>query len=159
IRDHGQAKKYYHNMEGYNGRLDAIQAGLLHVKLARLEHWNEQRRANARRYSELIAATNADLVLPFEPAYSNGVYHLYVVRVRNREQFQAQMAAAKVGTAIHYPVPLHLQKAYAHLGYKTADLPNTEKVAAEIVSLPLFPHITEEQIKLVVNAAVDAVSR
>jgi dTDP-4-amino-4,6-dideoxygalactose transaminase len=159
IRDHGQAQKYYHNMEGYNGRLDAIQAGLLHVKLARLEHWNQQRRASARQYSELFAATNADLVLPLEPAYSNGIYHLYVVRVRNREQFQAQMAAAKVGTAIHYPIPLHLQKAYTHLGYKVGDLPNTEKVAADIVSLPMFPHISEEQITVVVNAAADAVSR
>jgi dTDP-4-amino-4,6-dideoxygalactose transaminase len=159
VRDHGQAKKYYHEVVGYNGRLDAIQAGLLHVKLAKLEHWNDQRRTKARLYSELIAATNADLVLPFEPAYSNGTYHLYVIRVPNREQFQVQMAAAKIDTAIHYPVPLHLQKAYAHLGYRTGDLPTTEKIAPEIVSLPMFPHITEEQIKLVVNAAADAVSR
>lgn len=159
IRDHGQAKKYYHEIVGYNGRLDAIQAGLLLVKLSRLEHWNEQRRANARLYSDLIAATNVDLVVPFEPAYSHGIYHLYVVRVPNREQFQVEMAAAKIGTAIHYPVPLHLQKAYAHLGYKAGELPNSEKIAREIVSLPMFPHITEEQINLVVNAAADAVSR
>lgn len=158
IRDHGQAKKYYHELVGYNGRLDAIQAGLLHVKLGRLEYWNEQRRANAKLYSELIAATNADIVLPFEAAYSKGTYHLYVVRVPNREQFQAQMAAAKIGTAIHYPLPLHLQEAYAQLGYRTGDLPNTEKLAREIVSLPMFPHITKEQIELVVNAAADAVS-
>jgi dTDP-4-amino-4,6-dideoxygalactose transaminase len=158
IRDHGQAQRYYHDIEGYNGRLDAIQAGLLRVKLQKLEQWNQQRRANARRYSELFAATSADLVLPFEPAYSKSVHHLYVVRVRDREEFRAQMAAAKVGTAIHYPVPIHLQKAYTHLGYKMGDLPNTERFAGEVVSLPMFPHMSEQQINVVVNTAAYAVS-
>jgi dTDP-4-amino-4,6-dideoxygalactose transaminase len=158
IRDHGQAERYYHDIEGYNGRLDAIQAGLLRIKLAKLKQWNEQRRANAKRYNELFAATSADLVLPFEPAYSKGVYHLFVVRVQNREEFRAQMAAANVGTAIHYPVPVHLQKAYAHLDYKMGDLPNTERFASDIVSLPMFPHLSEEQMQVVVNTASYAAS-
>jgi dTDP-4-amino-4,6-dideoxygalactose transaminase len=158
IRDHGQVQKYYHTIEGYNGRLDAIQAGLLQVKLSKLAQWNEQRRLNARRYSELFLATTPDIVLPFEAAYSKSVYHLYVVRVRNREEFRAQMTAAQVGTAIHYPVPVHLQKAYINLGYTAGDLPNTEQIASQIVSLPMFPHISDDQIKVVVRAASYAAS-
>jgi dTDP-4-amino-4,6-dideoxygalactose transaminase len=159
IRDHGQAERYYHHIVGYNGRLDAIQAGLLQVKLAKLDQWNEQRRTIATLYNELLAGTNAELVLPFQPANSKGIYHLYVVRVRNREQFRAHMQAAKIGTAIHYPIPIHQQKAYAHLRYKTGDLPITEQITSEIVSLPMFPHITDEQIKAVVGAAADAVNQ
>jgi len=158
IRNHGQAEKYYHETEGYNGRLDAIQAGLLQVKLRKLEQWNERRRAIARRYTKLLAGANVELVLPFEPTYSKGTYHLFVVRVRNREHFRAQMLAAKVGTAIHYPLPLHLQNAYAHLCYKIGDLPITEQIASEIISLPMFPHMTEEQVEAVVCAAACAVS-
>ncbi|UWZ83723.1 DegT/DnrJ/EryC1/StrS family aminotransferase [Occallatibacter riparius] len=153
IRDHGQAQKYYHDVEGYNGRLDAIQAGFLRVKLRNLAQGNLQRRAAAKRYNELLAETNADVVLPFELVHSKAVYHLYVIRVRNRDEFRERMAEAKVGTAIHYPVPLHLQKAYKHLGYSVGDFPITEAVSAEIVSLPMFPHITEAQIRAVVNHA------
>jgi dTDP-4-amino-4,6-dideoxygalactose transaminase len=158
LRDHGQAKKYYHDIEGYNGRLDALQAGFLSVKLRHLQKWNEQRRKHSLRYNELFAAA-ADIVTPFEPAYSKAVYHLYVVRVRDREQFQAHLTAANIGTAIHYPIPLHLQNAYIHLGYKAGDLPVTESVAQSIVSLPMFPTLTEASQRRVVDAAAQLVRR
>ena len=120
LRDHGQASKYYHDVEGYNGRLDTIQSGILHAKLKKLEGWNEKRRALAKEYSRLFEGA-ADVMLPHEPAWSKGVYHLYVVRVQGREKLQADLSAAGIGTAIHYPIPLHLQKAYQRLGYKAGD--------------------------------------
>ncbi len=151
LRDHGQAQKYYHDIEGYNGRLDSIQCSFLHVKLQHLAKWNEQRRAAARRYDEAFAGCKG-LVAPVQPECSKSVYHLYVVRVQDREELQQELASAGIGTGIHYPVPLHQQKAYAHLGYKTGDFPITEKVAPEIVSLPMFPNLTAEQQKMAVDA-------
>ncbi|MGB8495414.1 MAG: DegT/DnrJ/EryC1/StrS family aminotransferase [Candidatus Acidiferrum sp.] len=145
IRDHGQAKKYYHDIEGYNGRLDAIQAGWLSVKLRHLAKWNEARRTLAHRYHELLVEAKNSVALPREATWTKGVYHLYVVRVQDREALQAQLAAAGIGTGIHYPIPLHLQKAYEHLGYKKGSFPVTERVAAEIVSLPMFPQLTTTQ--------------
>jgi dTDP-4-amino-4,6-dideoxygalactose transaminase len=147
IRDHGQAKKYYHDIEGYNGRLDSIQAGWLSVKLRHLTKWNESRRAHAHRYHELLAEAKDAVVVPVEAAWTKGVYHLYVVRVQDREAFQAALAEAGIGTGIHYPIPLHLQKAYESLNFKQGDFPVTERVAAEIVSLPMFPQMTHEQVK------------
>jgi len=141
IRDHGQAKKYYHDIEGYNGRLDSIQAGWLSVKLRHLAKWNESRRQLAHRYHELLADAKETVVIPQEAEWTKGVYHLYVVRVQDREALQAYLAEAGIGTAIHYPIPLHVQKAYLHLGYKIGDFPVTERVAAEIVSLPMFPQL------------------
>jgi dTDP-4-amino-4,6-dideoxygalactose transaminase len=151
IRDHGQAKKYYHDIEGYNGRLDSIQAGWLSVKLRHLAKWNESRRALAHRYHELLADAKDALVVPTEAPWTKGVYHLYVVRVQDREAFQAHLAEAGIGTGIHYPIPLHLQKAYQHLGYKAGAFPVTERVAAEIVSLPMFPQLDHAQQELVVK--------
>ena len=156
LRDHGQAQKYYHDIEGYNGRLDSVQCSFLHIKLKHLAKWNEQRRAAAKRYNELFAGAEG-VVLPFEPSYSKAVYHLYVVRVQGREELQKQLAAQGIGTGIHYPVPLHQQKAYAHLGYKTGDFPVTEKVAPEIVSLPMFPNLTAEQQGFVARAVAASV--
>jgi dTDP-4-amino-4,6-dideoxygalactose transaminase len=147
IRDHGQAKKYYHDIEGYNGRLDSIQAGWLSVKLRHLAKWNESRRAHAHRYHELLAEAKDAVVVPVEAAWTKGVYHLYVVRVQDREAFQAALAEAGIGTGIHYPIPLHLQKAYESMNFKKGDFPVTERVAAEIVSLPMFPQMTLEQVK------------
>jgi len=145
IRDHGQAKKYYHDMEGYNGRLDAIQAGWLSVKLRHLAKWNESRRALAHRYHDLLAEANGAVVTPLEASWTRSVYHLYVVRVQDREALQAYLAEAGIGSGIHYPIPLHLQKAYQHLGHKKGDFPVTERFAAEIVSLPMFPGLTNGQ--------------
>src|SRR5882757_2087465 len=146
IRDHGQAKKYYHDIEGYNGRLDSIQAGWLSVKLRHLAKWNESRRAHAHRYHELLADAKDAIAIPKEAPWTKGVYHLYVVRVQDREAFQAALAEAGIGTGIHYPIPLHLQKAYENLNYKKGDFPVTERVASEIVSLPMFPQMTNEQL-------------
>jgi dTDP-4-amino-4,6-dideoxygalactose transaminase len=151
IRDHGQAKKYYHDIEGYNGRLDSIQAGWLSVKLRHLENWNKSRRALAHRYHELLAEAKDSISLPVEASWTKSVYHLYVVRVQDREAFQAQLAEAGIGTAIHYPIPLHQQKAYQHLGYSTGDFPVTERVAAEILSLPMFPQLDHTRQELVAS--------
>src|SRR5271157_1254609 len=141
IRDHGQAKKYYHDIEGYNGRLDAIQAGWLTVKLRHLEKWNESRRALAHRYHHLLSDVKEFIEIPVEAEWTRGVFHLYVVRVRERDLLQSYLAEAGVGTGIHYPIPLHLQKAYETLGSRTGDFPCTERIAREILSLPMFPHL------------------
>jgi dTDP-4-amino-4,6-dideoxygalactose transaminase len=152
IRDHGQAKKYYHDMEGDNGRLDSIQAGFLRVKLQHLAKWNEQRRACAALYNETLASLSPSLILPAEGSSSRAVYHLYVVRNRCRMDLQAHLSEKGVATAIHYPIPLHLQKAYQHLKYSAGDLPVTERVSAEILSLPMFPHLQPQQQKRVAGA-------
>lgn len=144
IRDHGQAKKYYHDIEGYNGRLDAIQTGILSVKLKHLPAWNAQRQEKAAEYNRVLAAEK-ELQTPYEPSWSRAVYHLYVVRTENREGLMAHLAKAGIGTGIHYPIPLHRQRAYESRGYKVGDFPVTEKVAGEIVSLPMFPNLTSEQ--------------
>jgi dTDP-4-amino-4,6-dideoxygalactose transaminase len=157
IRDHGQAKKYHHDIEGYNGRLDSIQAGWLSVKLRHLAKWNESRRTLAHRYHRLLADAKDSVVLPEEAAWTKGVYHLYVVRVRDREALQAHLAEAGIGSGIHYPIPLHMQKAYENLPHKKGDYPVTERVAAEIVSLPMFPQLTPEQQDVVVARVKDFV--
>jgi dTDP-4-amino-4,6-dideoxygalactose transaminase len=150
LRDHGQTKKYHHEVEGYNGRLDAIQAGLLHAKLAHLAQWNLQRRERAAEYNRLLAG-NEGLILPYEPSWSRAVYHLYVVRTENRDGMVNHLKKAGIGTGIHYPIPLHLQKAYAFMNYSLRDFPVAGRVAAEIVSLPMFPQLTLEQQTRVVE--------
>jgi dTDP-4-amino-4,6-dideoxygalactose transaminase len=145
LRDHGQPKKYYHDIEGYNGRLDAIQAGILRIKLRHLAEWNEKRCQAAIRYRELLAADGKSVVLPYDPEWANAVYHLFVVRVGNRAETMKRLSQAGVGTGIHYPIPLHLQEAYKHLGYVAGDFPVAEKVASEILSLPMFPGLTADQ--------------
>jgi dTDP-4-amino-4,6-dideoxygalactose transaminase len=156
LRDHGQAQKYYHDMEGYNGRLDAIQCGFLSAKLKRLPAWTDARRANAKKYNDLLKSVSA-VTTPFEPEWSKAVYHLYVVRVKDREALQKKLTEQGINTGLHYPVPLHMQKAYAALGHKTGDFPITEKAAAEILSLPMFPGLTEEQIKAVVKGIAETI--
>jgi dTDP-4-amino-4,6-dideoxygalactose transaminase len=142
IRDHGQAQKYYHDIEGYNGRLDSIQAGWLSVKLRHLATWNESRRRLAHRYHELFVESKDVLRIPYEANWTKGVYHLYVVRTQDREGLLNHLSECGIGAGIHYPIPLHLQKAYRHLNYKAGDFPVTERVASEIVSLPMFPQLT-----------------
>jgi len=140
MRDHGQLKKYYHSIEGYNGRLDALQAGLLSVKLRRLADWNQKRQEVADRYDQLLSSVEG-VVAPHRPSWSRPVYHLYVVRVADRDGLQKHLADAKIDTGIHYPIPLHLQKAYEGFGFKKGDFPVTEKVASEILSLPMYPQL------------------
>jgi dTDP-4-amino-4,6-dideoxygalactose transaminase len=150
LRDHGQSKKYYHDIEGYNGRLDSIQAGILSVKLRHLADWNRKRQEAAGRYHEMLSSIEG-VIAPHQPDWSKSVYHLYVIRVQDREEFQKHLAAAKIDTGIHYPIPLHLQKAYENFGYKKGDFPVTEKIALEIVSLPMYPGLTPEQQRRVVE--------
>ena len=145
LRDHGQSKKYYHDIEGYNGRLDAIQAGFLQVKLRHLAQWNEHRRASAERYGKLLAGQEAAVTLPVQPDWARSVFHLYVVRVADRGQVQKRLEAAGIGTGIHYPIALHLCKAYAGLGYRPGDFPVAEQAAERILSLPMFPGLTPSQ--------------
>jgi dTDP-4-amino-4,6-dideoxygalactose transaminase len=153
LRDHGQAQKYYHEIEGYNGRLDSIQAGSLSVKLRHLREWNTKRREVAERYNELFARSGANVITPYEPSWSKAVYHLYVVCHVRRDVLREVLAKHGIGTGIHYPIPLHLQQAYASLGYKHGDFPVCEGVAQTIVSLPMCPTLTPEQQERVVEAA------
>jgi dTDP-4-amino-4,6-dideoxygalactose transaminase len=150
LRDHGQAKKYHHDVEGYNGRLDAIQAGLLHVKLRHLAEWNAARRERAAEYNRLLASSDA-VICPHEPSWSRAVYHLYVIRTADRDGLMDHLRIAGIGTGIHYPMPLHLQKAYGSRGYQAGDFPVTERTASEIVSLPMFPQLIAKQQTLVVK--------
>ena len=158
LRDHGQAKKYYHDIEGYNGRLDSIQTGILSVKLKHLADWNTQRRERAAEYKSLFE-NSTGVQIPFEPSWSRAVYHLYVVRVADREGLMSHLKDAGIGTGIHYPIPLHLQKAYEALGYKAGDFPVTERVAREIVSLPMFPQLTTQQLAQVVKDIQDFLAK
>jgi len=146
LRNYGQTKRYHHEIEGANSRMDEIQAAVLSAKLPHLAGWNERRRQIAARYDELLAGTS--LVLPREAPWGRHVYHLYVVRVRNRDAFQQHLSENGVGTLIHYPIPVHLQPAYRHLSV-TQPLPITEAQAAELVSLPMFPELTDEQVEQV----------
>jgi len=145
LRDHGQAQKYYHDLEGYNGRLDAIQAGLLSVKLRYLADWNRKRREVAAGYHQLLCSVAESITLPYEPSTCHAVYHLYVIRSEHRGALRMHLAEAGIDTGIHYPVALHLQKAYFGLGHKQGDFPIAEKVAAEVLSLPMYPQLRPEQ--------------
>jgi dTDP-4-amino-4,6-dideoxygalactose transaminase len=159
IRDHGQAKKYYHDIEGYNGRLDSIQTGILSVKLKHLAGWNAKRRERAEEYNRLLATSEAQVKTPYEPSWSRAVYHLYVVRTEDREGVMAYLGKAGIGSGIHYPIPLHRQRAYEALGYKAGDFPVCEKIAAEIVSLPMYPQLTAEQQGRVVRELLHFVKK
>jgi dTDP-4-amino-4,6-dideoxygalactose transaminase len=159
LRDHGQSQKYYHDVEGYNGRLDALQAGLLHAKLGHLAEWNAQRRERAADYNRLFAAADETVAPPFEPSWSRAVYHLYVIRSDDRDGMINQLKEVGIGTGIHYPIPLHLQTAYTALKYRQGDFPVAERVAAEIVSLPMFPQLTAEQQARVVEEIVSFTSK
>jgi dTDP-4-amino-4,6-dideoxygalactose transaminase len=151
LRDHGQSRKYYHEMEGYNGRLDAIQAGILQTKLCYLKEWNQKRRQIAARYNELLREVSTSMILPCEPSWSRGVYHLYVVRTANRNELQEHLTRSGIGTGIHYPVPVHLQKPYRTAGFKEGDFPVTEKAAAQVLSLPMYPGLDLAQQNRVVE--------
>ncbi|MBZ5656144.1 MAG: DegT/DnrJ/EryC1/StrS family aminotransferase [Acidobacteriia bacterium] len=158
LRDHGQAKKYYHDVEGYNGRLDAIQTGILSVKLKHLPEWNAKRRERAEEYKRLFAASEGGVQAPFEPSWSRAVYHLYVVRTADREGMMTYLKNVGIGTGIHYPIPLHLQRAYVSLGYKKGSFPVTERVSESIVSLPMFPQLAREQQTRVAESVAEFLS-
>lgn len=145
-RDHGQSRKYVHDsLEGWNGRLDALQAAILDIKLKKLDAWNDHRRQAAGWYRKRLEGDER-IILPFEPEGRKHVYHLFVVRLPDRELIREKLAERGIGVGLHYPLPLHLQPAYRHMGWFKGDLPETEAAADSILSLPMFPHITEEQV-------------
>jgi dTDP-4-amino-4,6-dideoxygalactose transaminase len=156
LRDHGQVRKYYHEVDGYNGRLDAIQAGILLAKLKHLPDWNERRRERAAHYRELLASSDTDLAPPFESQWARAVYHLYVVRVPDREVLRNCLSVAGIDTGIHYPVALHMQKAYRSLGYCEGAFPVAECAAREVLSLPMHPDLTPAQQCRVVEQLIEA---
>jgi len=150
IRDHGQERKYFHHMEGYNGRLDAIQAGVLRIKLKRLDNWNQSRRENAEYYNDMLSKIPG-VSVPVEADFARSVCHLYVILVDDRDGLQEFLNTKGVATGLHYPLPLHLQEAYAHLGYNEGAFPVTEDVAGRLISLPMYPELSREQIEYVVK--------
>ena len=154
LREHGQAQKYYHDIEGYNGRLDALQAAFLRIKLRHLEQWNQARRAIAGRYRELLAATS-DVRVVAETSESSPVYHLFVVRVPERERVREFLQSRGIGTGLHYPLPLHQQVAYRHLGLRAGAFPVTEAAAAEILSLPMYPEMQADQVDYVSETLIE----
>lgn len=145
IIDHGQERKHHHEMEGYNGRCDALQAAALRIKVKFLPAWNEARRRNAQRYFDLIQGTD-DIVLPKTEGDSLPVFHLFVIQVDNRDAVREALLREDISTGLHYPIPLHLQKAYTCLGYTAGSFPVAEKCAQRIPSLPVFPELTPEQV-------------
>jgi dTDP-4-amino-4,6-dideoxygalactose transaminase len=144
LRDYGQKEKYNHLVKGYNSRLDTLQAAILRVKLKNLEKWNKKRQKAAEVYKELLSGL--DLVLPFLAPERTHVYHLYVIRTKKRDELRKYLSQAGISTGIHYPVPLHLQPSLSDLGYKKGCFPVTESYSKEILSLPMFPHISSDQI-------------
>ena len=150
FREHGQAKKYYHSVIGWNGRLDGIQGAILSIKLKHIEKWTEARRAHARAYNEAFAKVHGVLT-PKEAAFARHVYHLYVLRVKNRDQVLKNLAEKGINCAIHYPLPLHLQDAYKGLGLTLGSFPVAERCAEEIISLPMFPELTADDLAAVVR--------
>jgi dTDP-4-amino-4,6-dideoxygalactose transaminase len=151
LRDHGSERKYRHEIVGYNFRLEGIQGAVLSVKLKHLDRWNEQRRAHAARYRELLAPLDSSgaLTLPREMPYAEHVYHLFVVQTDKRDEMRKHLDDAGVQTGIHYPVPVHLQPAYAALGHREGDFPEAESQARRVLSLPMFAELTGEQIEYV----------
>jgi dTDP-4-amino-4,6-dideoxygalactose transaminase len=154
LRDYGRKGRYEHIIKGYNSRLDTLQAAILRVTLKHLDEWNEKRRKNAALYTKLFKESKLDIVLPREADYAKHVYHLYTVRVKNRENVMEKLADKGVRTLIHYPIPIHLQKCYKELGYQKGCFPISERCCEEILSLPMYPELTEEEINYVVAATL-----
>jgi dTDP-4-amino-4,6-dideoxygalactose transaminase len=155
LREHGQSQRYYHDEVGYNYRMDSFQGAVLSIKLKRLDGWNAARAAHARRYNELLAGTRYGL--PAIPADSDPVWHLFVIEADERDVLREKLSAAGIDTGLHYPVPVHLQKAYARMGYKQGEFPVSERLAARCVSLPMFPELSESQLLAVADALSSAV--
>jgi len=153
LRDHGQERKYSHRMVGWNARMDGIQGAVLGVKLRHLDAWNDARRANARLYAEALSGVGG-VVPPSEAAGRRHVYHVFAVRVPSRDEVMEQLKAREIGCGIHYPVPVHLQEAYRHLGLEKGSFPVAERCAAEFLSLPMFPELTSDQIAYVAGEVV-----
>jgi dTDP-4-amino-4,6-dideoxygalactose transaminase len=166
LRNHGSPRRYVHEELGWNSRLDAIQAAILRVKLKYLEGWNEARRHRALKYDELFAAAGltstggqpenaAPIQLPLTVGHTYHVFHQYVVRAYRREELREFLTARGIGTEVYYPIPLHLQPGFVYLGYREGDFPQAERAAKEVLALPMFPELTEEEQSWVVKSIAD----
>jgi dTDP-4-amino-4,6-dideoxygalactose transaminase len=150
LRDHGQPKKYYHDVIGWNGRMDGLQGAILSVKLKHLPSWNEARRKNAQMYHDLLSNIEG-ILTPKEANYAKHIYHLYVVRVHNRDVLIRALGEKSISSGIHYPIPIHLQDAYRFLRLRKGNFPVAEQCANELISLPIFPELKESQIRKVAH--------
>jgi len=150
LRDWGAVKKYYHVLRGYNYRMEGLQGAILRVKLRHLDAWTDQRRSRAAEYNRFLE--HADVVRPMEMPYARHVYHIYAVRTRDRADLQRTLQAHGVQTGIHYPIPVHLQEAYRDLGYAAGDFPHTERASNEVLSLPMYPELSNPQVEMVAAA-------
>jgi dTDP-4-amino-4,6-dideoxygalactose transaminase len=157
LRDWGQAKKYHHTLRGFNYRMEGFQGAILRVKLRHLDRWTDRRRSRASLYNQLLA--DSPVAIPQEASYAKHVYHVYAVRTDSREGLQRCLQANGVQTGIHYPIPVHLQPAYADLGYRAGDFPQSERAARQVLSLPMFPELTNVQIEFVAAAVQSAASQ
>ncbi len=153
LRNIGQKVKYYHEVKGFNHRLDTMQAAVLLVKLPHLDGWNAERRRAAATYADLLA--DLPLITPATAGYAEHIFHLYVVRVQNREAIMEYLKERGIASGLHYPIPIHLQPAYSELGYKQGDFPITEAYAETILSLPIFPELDDDKVAYVVDALRD----
>ncbi len=155
LRDHGQVRKYHHDVIGWNCRMDGIQAAVLSVKLPYLESGNSLRRTHSLEYNRAFDGMG-EVITPFEASYARHVYHVYVIRVEERDEVTRFLRERAIQCAVHYPIPIHLQKAYQDLGYKPGSLPISEQIARQFISLPMFPELTEAQINMVVLATKES---
>ena len=155
LSDYGQAKKYYHKTAGVNSKLDALQAGVLRIKLKHLDDWNLKRQNIGRTYSELFNTQLPEIVTPLNHSKRKSVFHLYAIRAKKRDKLIKYLHKHGVQALIHYPIPLHLQEAFQYLNYKKGDFPNSEKIAKEIISLPIFPEMSTRQIKYIIKSMKD----
>jgi dTDP-4-amino-4,6-dideoxygalactose transaminase len=153
LRDHGRRDKYEHLVVGFGNRLDALQAAVLRVKLAHLDDWNSRRQALAALYTQRLRGEA--FAVPFEPEWSQAVWHQFVVCVDDRDGLRAALSERGIATGIHYPIPLHLQPAYAELGYRPGDFPNAERAAGAVLSLPIYPELSDELARQVAAAVVE----
>ncbi len=153
LRNIGQKVKYYHEVKGFNHRLDTMQAAVLKVKLPHLDDWNASRRRAAATYSDLLR--DLPMVTPLTPPYAEHIFHLYVVRVHNREALMEHLKSKGIASGLHYPIPIHVQPAYTELGYKAGDFPITEAYAETILSLPMYPELDDDKVAYVVDAIRD----
>ena len=162
LRNHGSPQRYYHEEFGWNGRMDAIQGAVLRVKMAHLENWNTKRREHAATYDRLFAdagLTSSKHACPVRPLarspQAKHIFHQYVIRAKERDALRKFLAERKIGSEVYYPVPLHLQPVFTHLGWKAGDLPVAEQAAHEVLALPMFPELTEAEIRCVVDDIAD----
>ncbi len=157
LRDHGQVRKYHHTMVGWNCRMDGIQAAVLSVKLRHLEKGNQLRRAHASHYDQALRECD-EVVTPVRTAHNNHVYHIYAIRVHERDHVMQSLTQRGIGCGIHYPIPVHMQEAYRSLGYAKGAFPVAERCAEQFVSLPMFPELTHAQVSVVADAVREAVA-